>query len=117
MQDIQTGSLTIQLLPGKTPETRIVKIDGPMAFPYVFPLHTDLRRENTPVTILDLSGVSYMDSAGLGVLIDYHVSCKKNGRKLILAGVNSHVGELIELTNTVKLLTIVPSVADAEPGF
>ena len=55
-----------------------------------------------------------MDSSGMGAIINYYVSAQKNGRKLILAGVNERIYALLELTNTTKLLKVVPTVAEAE---
>ena len=47
-------------------------------------------------------------------MINYHVSCQKNNRKMVLAGVNQRVYALLELTNTTKLLAVVPTISDAE---
>ena len=73
-----------------------------------------MRKETAPLVILDLTGVPYIDSAGMGALINYHISCQKAKRKLVLAGVNDRVHTLLELTNTTKLLTLVPTAADGE---
>ena len=57
-------------------------------------------------------------SRGLGDVykrqINYYVSSQKSGRKLVLAGLSERIYALLELTNTTKLLTVVPTVADAE---
>jgi len=107
-------SLTISVRPGKTADTRIVTCEGPITMAGLFAFQAELRKENPPLTILELSGVPYMDSSGIGAIINYFVSAQKGGRKLILVGVNERVYTLLELTNTTKLLTLVPTLAEAE---
>jgi anti-sigma B factor antagonist len=111
---MQQESLSIQVRQGKSPETRILTFEGPLTLSNLFAFQSELRKENPPRTILDLSGVPYMDSAGMGAVINYYVACQKNGRKLILAGINERIYALLELTNTTKLLTVVPTLAEAE---
>jgi anti-sigma B factor antagonist len=98
----------------KTTETRIVQIEGPLTLSNLFTFQAELRKETSPLTVLDIAGVPYMDSAGMGAVLNFYVSCQKNGRKLVLTGVSERIMALLDLTNTSKLLKIVPTVADAE---
>ena len=111
---MQQDPLSIEVRQGKSDETRILHIHGPLTLSNLFAFQGELRKEQPQLTILDLSDVPYMDSAGMGAIINFYVSCQKNGKKLILAGVNDRIHTLLELTNTDKLLTVVPTVADAE---
>jgi anti-sigma B factor antagonist len=111
---MQQESLTISASQGKSPDTRILAFEGPITLSTLFVFQAELRKETPRLTILDLSGVPYMDSSGMGAIINYFVSAQKNGRKLILAGVNERIYALLELTNTIKLIKVVPTVADAE---
>jgi len=111
---MQQDPLSIQITPGKNPDTRILTFEGPLTLSNLFTFQAELRKETAPLVILDLTGVPYIDSAGMGAVINYHISCQKNKRKLVLAGVNQRVHALLELTNTTKLLTLVPTPADAE---
>ena len=54
-----------------------------------------------------------MDSAGLGVLTNSYVSHQKNGRKLLLVGVNERVQTLFKVTRLDKLFEIFPTVEGA----
>jgi len=112
--EMQHESLTINVKQGKSPDTRILTFEGPIILSGLFAFQAELRKESPQLTILDLSGVPYMDSSGMGAIINYYVSAQKNGRKLILTGVNERIYALLELTNTTKLIKIVPTVADAE---
>ncbi len=112
--EMQQESLKINASQGKSPDTRILTFEGPIVLSSLFAFQAELRKANPPLTILDLRGVPYMDSSGMGAIINYYVSAQKNGRKMVLAGVNERIYALLELTNTTKLLTVVPTVADAE---
>jgi anti-sigma B factor antagonist len=111
---MQQETLTIIVREGKSPETRILAFEGPIIMSGLFAFQAELRKESPALTILDLSGVPYMDSSGMGAIINYYISSQKNGRKLVLAGVNERVYALLELTNTHKLLILVPTVDEAE---
>jgi anti-sigma B factor antagonist len=58
--------------------------------------------------------VPYMDSAGLGLIMNSHVSAQDNSRRFLLAGVNERVMALCEMTKVSKVLTCFPSVESAE---
>jgi anti-sigma B factor antagonist len=111
---MQQDPLTIEVLPGKSADTQIIRFEGPLTLSNLFPFQAALRKDILPKTILDMTGVPYVDSAGMGAIINFHISCQKNGRKMVLAGVNERVYTLLELTNTTKLLTLTPTVAEAE---
>ncbi len=80
----------------------------------LFEFQSTLRTDPPAALILDLTGVPYMDSAGMGAIINYFVSAQRHGRKLIVAGVNGRVLELFKLTKVDGLLTMKPTVAEAE---
>jgi anti-sigma B factor antagonist len=111
---MQQDPLSIQTRQGKSPDTRILQIEGPLTLSNLFAFQAELRKETSPLTILDITGVPYMDSAGMGAVLNFYVSAQKNGRKLVVAGVSERVMALLDLTNTSKLLKIVPTVEDAE---
>ena len=67
--------------------------------------------------IVDLSGVSSMDSAGIGELALLQSLAQANKSALKLAGVNATVSELLDLTNLDSVLELHPSVAAAEESF
>ena len=52
--------------------------------------------------ILDLAGVSYVDSSGLGTLVGIWVSAKREGCELKLVS-SDRIKELLRLTNLDKL--------------
>ncbi len=55
---------------------------------------------------IDLAGVGFIDSSGLGVLIDAHRRAVDAGRRLVLARPSPAVVRLIEITGLVDQLTL-----------
>jgi anti-sigma B factor antagonist len=111
---MQQETLAVEVLAGKSDETRIIRVVGPVLLSNFFTLKTELEKEPKPVTILDLSEVEYMDSAGMGAIINYYVSAQRRGNKLIATGPNYRVVELFKLTHVDSLIPITATVAEAE---
>jgi len=111
---MQQETLTVDSFAGKSEGTRIVRVAGPVLLSNFFALKSELEQHHAPVTILDLSGVEYMDSAGMGAIINFYVSSQRRGHKLIAAGVNHRVIELFKLTHVDSLIPITATVDEAE---
>jgi anti-sigma B factor antagonist len=80
----------------------------------MFKLQTDLRSLTPPCLIMDLSSVPYMDSAGLGVIMNYFVSSHSHGRKFFVTGVSDRIRALLEMTTVDNVRRICDSVEAAE---
>jgi anti-sigma B factor antagonist len=59
--------------------------------------------------LLDLGGVSYIDSAGLGELVGAYATCERAGVKLKLLNLTKKVQGLMQMT---RLLTVFESFED-----
>jgi anti-sigma B factor antagonist len=103
--------LFFELLPG-TGDEHIYRLLGPLTLSNLFAFQEVLRQQSG-TTILDLTGVPYMDSAGLGVLVNSYVSHQQRGQRLVLAGVNERVRELFKLTKVDSVLEVVPNLEAA----
>jgi anti-anti-sigma factor len=68
--------------------------------------------ENIFNLIIDLSEVNYISSRGLGILVDLHKKCQKNG-KLVLCGISNDVMSVLKLTVLNNFFIIVESQQDA----
>src|SRR5271166_617771 len=111
---MQQVTLDIEAIPGKSEGTRVVRVTGPILLRNFFALKAELEKEYPPVTILDLSEVEYMDSAGMGAIINYYVSAQRRGNKLIAAGANYRVVELFKLTHVDSLIPMTATAEEAE---
>jgi anti-sigma B factor antagonist len=95
--------------------TSIFTLDGPVTLPNLFTLQAELRNGQPPSSvILDLSGVPYMDSAGMGAIVNYFVHCQNRGVKLITVGICSRVHELFKMTKVDTVIPCFPTVEEAE---
>ena len=63
--------------------------------------------------ILDLSGVSFMDSAGIGELVQLHTWAQAKDAELKVASPSSFVRRLLDLTHLDSFLDIHSSLGDA----
>jgi anti-anti-sigma factor len=84
----------------------VLKLDGPLVIAHLFQFQTALRAQTSSLIVLDLAGVPYMDSSGLGAILNGYVSAQKSGHRLVLAAVNDRVKALIQLTKVDSILKV-----------
>jgi anti-sigma B factor antagonist len=107
--------LTITIQEGSAHSARIITLAGPVTLSNLFVLQDELRNGEPPAAvILDLTGVPYMDSAGIGAIINYFVHLRKRNSKLTVAGINGRVIELFKLTGVDTVIPIVATVDEAQ---
>lgn len=106
--------LTYSRIDGAREGVVILRLSGPFTLNNMFAFQDELRSLKPPCLIMDLAGVPYMDSAGLGVIMNYHVAAQGAGRKLLLAEVNDRLRALMEMTRVDAILNIRGSVEAAE---
>jgi ABC-type transporter Mla MlaB component len=61
----------------------VLSLRGPLTLETRSSFQNAVRREDAATMILDLTGVPYIDSSGLGSLVSTHVSCAKSGRRIV----------------------------------
>jgi anti-sigma B factor antagonist len=67
--------------------------------------------------VLDLGGVSYVDSAGLGQLVQIHSTARSNGGSLRIANVTKKLKDLLVVTKLVTVFDSYDSEAEALASF
>jgi anti-sigma B factor antagonist len=108
----QDAPLTVERKEGKRPGTRILVLEGPLTLRNMFDLQSDLRTQPYPdLSILDLSGVPYMDSAGMGLIVNHFTQCQSSGKRMVAVGVSPRVLELFKIT---RVDAIIPQAATIE---
>jgi anti-sigma B factor antagonist len=105
---------TFEFLNGSNSSTRVLRLTGPFVLQSIFDFQKELAKEDSPVTIFDLSRVPYMDSAGIGVIANYYVSATRRGQKMFVAGTSLRVLELFKLTRVDTVIPMTASVEEAE---
>jgi anti-anti-sigma factor len=112
----RSHSFCIEAVPGAEPGSIIFRFTGPFT---ARDMYTSLppdqfRRifETLPggqqpsAQTLDLSGVLYMDSAGLGMVARLFASAQKKGIRMTITGTNPRVLELFRITRMDAILPI-----------
>jgi anti-anti-sigma factor len=92
-------------------------LQGPMTAKTVAAFQNAIRSESAPIVILDLTGVPFIDSSGLGSLVSAYITCHKAGRQIVLTGINSRILKLFEITRVESLFLMFPTLDDAIGAF
>ncbi len=76
-----------------------------------------LLSEGRTKLIFDLSGVTHIDSTGIGRFIDAYSRLMKVSGKMRLAGANGPVRESFRVTRLDTVFSFYPTVDEARAGF
>jgi ABC-type transporter Mla MlaB component len=117
---------TIERKEGKAPGTVIFRFLGPFTARDMFGTLAPVVIENMlsfqpapgdkppALNILDLTGVPYMDSAGLGRIVRHYVHCRGKGIRMVAAGASPRVLELFKMTRMDSVIPMSSTVEQAD---
>jgi len=106
--------MTFTQRPGSRDGIEILSLSGPFTLGNMFQLQRSLQEIKPPSLIFDIAQVPYMDSAGLGLLVNFYVAAQKNGRKMAVVGASQRIMTLFEMTKVDSILKVYPTVEAAE---
>ena len=106
--------LQIEIGTGARPDVRILRLTGPFTLSTMFDFQNIVREGAAAVTIVDLGGVPYMDSAGLGSVISLFASCQRTNRGFAITGLSDRIRTLFEMTHVDGLLPCFPTLEAAD---
>lgn len=69
-----------------------------------------LERTGANSLLLDLSGVSFIDSSGLGVILGRYRRLSRNGGTVMVTGARPQVRRILELSGLLRVIEERPSV-------
>jgi anti-anti-sigma factor len=92
---------------------RLIALAGPLTLNTLFEFQDIVRSEHTDL-IIDLAGVPYMDSAGLGAILGAFASCQRHRHKFGLLNVPERVRVLFKVAHVDSVLPAFSSVEAAE---
>jgi len=78
---------------------------------------TLVREKKEKKIIFDLTGVTHMDSTGVGIIVMSAGIVKEAGGELRLSGANKHIESVLKVTSMDKLVSWSPTVTEAAGGF
>jgi anti-anti-sigma factor len=105
---------TIQEIKGVREGEQLLKLAGALTMTTLSGFRDTVQRTTAPLLILDLTDVPYVDSAAVGLLVNAHVSCVSRGRRLVLVGIVERVRTLLAATRVDRVLTVFPTLQEAE---
>ena len=106
--------LRIEHVPSSNSAFRVIKLEGPLTLSNFFEFQNMVRADSATSLIVDLTGVPYIDSAGIGALVNGYVSHQHAGRTLSLVGVVDRVRTTMGVAHVDKFFPMYQSVAEAE---
>ena len=91
-----------------------MKLTGPLTIHTLFEFQDAARQETEKSVIIDLTGVPYMDSAGLGSVVSVFTSCQRAARGFAITGLSDRIRTLFQITHVDGLLPVFASLDLAE---
>jgi anti-sigma B factor antagonist len=110
---MQTVQLTVEKLPGPDKNHLVIRLNGKLALETVHNFIETIRAEPTTHLTLDMSGVSFLDSAGIGALVSLFVSRRNQNKTLALAALTRQGVAVLQVSGLQKLLPVYASVEEA----
>jgi anti-sigma B factor antagonist len=108
---VNDASITFEIIES-APDERIFKLNGALILSNIFSFQEKFRELPAANTILDITQVSYVDSAGIGCIVNAHVSCKNSGKSFLLVGPNDRVRAVLHHTRVDTVLNIAAAMPD-----
>jgi anti-sigma B factor antagonist len=97
--------------------TRILILKGALTLRTLFEFQGLARQDHSHSLIIDLDGVPYMDSAGLGAIIGAFTSCQRSGQGFGLVRMPARIATLFQVAGVDKLIPQYESIEAAERQF
>jgi anti-anti-sigma factor len=102
---------------GATGTTTILRLKGPLTLSTLFLLQDTLREIPNVDTVIDVSEVPYIDSAGLGTILSRWAHTQRIGHKFALTGVSPRIEVLLEITKVNTVLPMFKTAEEADRNF
>jgi anti-anti-sigma factor len=118
----EPGGDVIQLVFEQSGDVRIVRVkEAKLTYPVLFSFLAEMRAivevEGARKLVIDLGGVTYIDSASIGCLIDIYWLLKDRGGALKLSGLRPRVDTTLSLTGVHRLVDVYREEAEAVAAF
>jgi anti-anti-sigma factor len=110
---MQPATLSIERQPASNGDLLVTRLIGKLSLETVNNFISTMRPESATRLVLDMSGLSFLDSAGVGALVSLFVSRKNHGKTLALAALTPQGYAVMQVSGLLKLLPVYPSVEEA----
>jgi anti-sigma B factor antagonist len=106
-------TLELEKRPGSTDALAIFQLKGKLSLETVNEFIQKLRPEPAQHLILDMSGVTFLDSAGVGALVSLFVNRRNHGKTFALAALAPQSAAVVTVAGLQNLLPIYKTVEEA----
>lgn len=93
--------------------TLVARLSGKLSLETVNAFLQETRAYTADKVVLDMSGVSYLDSAGVGALVQLFVHRRNQTKKLAVAALTTQGSAVLQVAGLTKLLPNFPTVEEA----
>lgn len=114
---MQTPHLELARESASDERVALLKLTGKLTLETVQSFLQSTRPENAPALILDMSRVEFIDSAGVGALVQLFVRRRGLKQNFALAGLSQQGRAVIEVCGLLKLIPCYTTVAEAEQSL
>jgi anti-anti-sigma factor len=112
---METARLQLQQRQDIGNGSAVTRLDGKLSLETVNSFIQTMRQEPAQHLALDMSGVTFLDSSGVGALVSLFVTRKHTGKTLALANLTKQAIAVLQVSGLLKLIPAYPSV-DAAVG-
>jgi anti-sigma B factor antagonist len=91
----------------------VTRLNGKLSLETVNSFIQTMRQEQAKHLVLDMSGLSFLDSSGVGALVSLFVTRKHTGKTLVLAGLTKQGIAVLQVSGLLKLIPAYPTVEAA----
>jgi anti-anti-sigma factor len=99
------------------PRCTVLALNGALTLGHIFALQPQLQAVDADLFIIDCTALEYMDSAGLGIIVNAYVSQSDKSRKIALVGISDRVWALFQSTRVDQFFPRFASVEEAESSL
>jgi len=107
------NNLEVEKQPSSDLAVTVYKVTGKLSLETVSGFIQNMRGEPAAYVVMDLSGVTFLDSAGVGALVSLFVNRRNQGKVLALVGLPSQATAVVTVAGLQNLLPIYKTVEEA----
>src|SRR5580693_358523 len=110
---MQPVHLNLEKVSASNGSNLVTRLSGKLSLETVHNFIQTLRPETAQHMVLDMSGVSFLDSAGVGALVSLFVHRRNLGKSFAIAGLTTQGMAVLQVAGLMKLLPNFATVEDA----
>jgi anti-sigma B factor antagonist len=107
------NNLELEKQPSSDSRVTVYKASGKISLETVSGFIQNMRGETASYVVMDLGGVTFLDSAGVGALVSLFVNRRNQGKVFAIAALPSQATAVVTVAGLQNLLPIYKTVEEA----